>query len=618
MAKKTKNTVLIVSVILLGLFTLYGVFFSVGFDDYVTQDDFSINSPALLQSSNVCSTIGVNNRGLGGQTVCNDGVWSSYAEGNGNSEACPVATSSINEENGLAIITAQGGRKGSITFLKNLDNHHIKLNGLFEVSSYSRGGPTTGTMNIYLNNTVVYSQSMTVFEGANRGGMTQDEPFVIELLLDVENENKYNVEANGVKISSIIVPQETVLITVEVTSSGESCSAPSARVLLDNVKAKPYFSCRVDDDEVVVVDRFKEGVTFDRADLAYPVRKFCPTEYPSIRRSLDQKGVIADTQGQFASKLLAGESITVQDGETIEIYSITDYKEGMGARCGLDSAYDPAQARCVKIIEEQADTVEFINSKEIITVGKNQIAFVDKINIGDTTITSSKPAYSCAEQDTKANAPDPQKSCWSTSVAYAGQSTTFKYDDSKDLNQYLNLRYIPTAQFKDEIVQDDYKNNFVLTIRNDDIFQIGNIVQDKNNYYVKTNSKRDIPFTVTNNLANFAKEQSGYTVKKTSLTLFAEETQTINVALPRGTTSASYSIPTNVVGQFVYEITFWYKIGDEVVYDNEKIVRSFEVVDTVPTDVTVNVVEKQSQDVQESWFASIWSAIVEFFKSIFR
>ena len=360
------GTVIFIAVIV--VLAIIGNIFSIGYDDFLMEDDFIISDPALTCSS------------TSGKKICESNRWKSEVYYGGGS---PTTQSLVQEGDSKLIINSQL-ENAKVTYNGDLKNRDLKWVGKLSLNGASRGGTASGTMNFLINGKQAYSKSLSVPEGANRDGGHIEQELLFEAILDIENESIYHIIVNGAEVNKVAVTEPTAMVSWQVNGGSQSSSSiGNMRLELDYLKSRAYYNCRVDNDEVVVRDTFSEGSTFSISNLAYKPVKFCVESYPAIKRSFTEEGTRADIQGLLTRKLANGEKISVAENEAIEIYYIADYKEGMGERCSLDSAFDTKLNKCIKLISEEEDKVEFVNIKEFFEVGKEQLLLSDAVLIGD-------------------------------------------------------------------------------------------------------------------------------------------------------------------------------------------------------------------------------------------
>lgn len=582
MKKSTKKGVYgLLLLILVGVIVYYGSnLFAIAYDDYLIEDDFSIPDPALSPSAtnSYCTSTIVSGGYL--NYMCKSDKWQTYQDNyltfGGANFGCYL---NIKQENNNLNFNGEW-KSGKIetTYLKNLKNSDIKTSVLLTAGKSNYCGQGS-SLALSLNDKIVYSLSIN--EGSN--------DLLIEMIKDIENENVYHIIINGKEVNLVEISSPEAYLKYTFSGVGS--------LQIDYLKSRPYFNCEVDTDEVVIKDTFKEGATFDIKDLTYTPVKFCADSYPVIKRSFDDKGVRADIMGQLTKKIVTGQSITVEPNTAIEVYYIADYKEGMGTRCGLDEAYNPTLKLCSKIITEEEDVLEFINEKKIVIVGKNDILFKDSIQIADKTVTLRTPT--CTGDGDKVK----------TSVSYGENDFEVNTEEEIALSQYFNLFYTPQTNCKaieDSYTLKSFQNYGIIRVKSDDVLMLSTPSVPMESYFVIKGSTPELSFKITNSIGKF--EESGIQVKLTRKILTSQEVTQMNIPFKSGTNDYSLPIDSTTYGKMEYEITPYYKIGDVIIFDNEKLYRNFEVVDEVPADYKF-----KSDNVVFGWLQSLWNWIKGWF-----
>tara|TARA_Y100000034_G_scaffold103568_1_gene129290 strand:- start:748 stop:2643 length:1896 start_codon:yes stop_codon:yes gene_type:complete len=615
--------------VILGLLAIVGLAFfggdllAIGADDFLIEDDFTTTSPAL--ASKQCTTDRSNR--FQPITTCNDGVWESKMGSLTNpSASCPGSSSSSVSVSGNNLnLNSAGGTTAEVKYLKDLKPRDIKFSATFNAgtSAFSKHG---SSFDVFLGSQKLYSDSISNF-AFSKFGQSQSKDYLFVLQKDIVDPELFLVMVNGKVVNKVKITESTAQLRIKSTSGGSPCGQSptmgTATFKIDALKSRPYFNCQVDSDEIVVRDAFKEGTTFSIDDLNLRPVKFCVDNYPAIKRSLVNKGARADIQGQLTKKLTKGESITVGKGEVIEIYYIADFKEGLGTRCSLDSAWDTDLKKCVKIIDEQEDIVTFVNTKEIIKLASNQVFFKNSLKVADKSISSSKPKYVCSDVRADTAVVSDNK-CWTNVIGYGGNNFNYIYAQEKNINKFLKLKWIPEAKFKEKKVQPGYVNNFVLTVDNEEILDVSTIPEASSKYWVIFKDNRNINFQVTNNLGKF--DKSGIQVRETKRLLTSQKTEIKTIIFDKGTKAYSVPIDSSQLGRVEYEILFWYEVGGEKIFDDEKILRSFEVVKQIPKDikvvekkvtVTETITKTVTKTVEKNVITDFFKSIIDFFKNLF-
>jgi len=359
-SKDKRNVILVIgAIILLGFF---GGIFSIGYDDFITVEDFQVLSPELTHTA--CVPISSAISGVLGMSMCKGETWELYSGARG----CGGG-SSMNYESSFNVVNnklmlASAGYPVSATYLKNIDNQDFKTKITLSVNNPREGALGSGIFNIKMGSNVIYENTISTY-----GYVTKD--YLVELIRDINEPLKIHVFINGEETKSFtqIIGDK---IFFEVADSTYFCGiGGSATMAINPLKTRAYFNCNVGEDQIVIKDTFKEGSTVDIHALTYSVSNFCPDNYPAIRRSLVEQGSRADIQGIITKQIAQGQSIAVPSGQLLEVYYITGYHSDMGQRCGLGEAYSTLTHSCSGVIEEAKNTVTFVNEKEnIVVVGQ--------------------------------------------------------------------------------------------------------------------------------------------------------------------------------------------------------------------------------------------------------
>ncbi len=574
--KKSRNGCIVFILILISLFTLaiFNQPASIVLESTLTDEDFSISSPATsTQPSSICVR-DVNQNDIGTIT-CEDDNWISI----GYTGDFKFGASEVQVTNGELILSASGSTQpASATFKKNLKGRNIEIPNIKWQYGYNCCPSGSATIRIFFNNKLAYDENIEQKSGSK--------DILFQAIADDENIDLYHIFINGKDTGrTVLIEEDTLNIKLETLANGE---ASSSTMRIDSIESQPIFSCTISDDEIVFTEKLYSGskISLDSEKHNSEVRglthkplKFCPEGNPVLRRDLDL-GIRPEFFSTTFNKLIAGEIVEVPEDELMEIRYVIDFKEGLPDSNCAGESYE-LNGECIQAVTEQPDVVELVNVKEFIPVGSNQLLFQDSMKIADKQLTSGKPSYLCANEDSKATAPLPRPECWTTTVNYGQSSLIFIDREIKNINQFMTLKILIDARYKEGAVEEGYANNFLLSINNDDILQVntitGNGLED---FYVLFNKEKNIEFEVTNNLGKF--DQSGVIVRKITTLLTGESKETINLGFDKGTRRYTIPIDSSKFGGLTYEIVFWYKIGDQTFFDNEKIIRSFEVVDKSP------------------------------------
>jgi len=531
------------------------------FDPYLILDDFTFLEEDKYQ---------FNTESISGQSICPR-----------------TRASTVNVEDGQLILTFQGNMKAEVIRFEDLKEKDLKIRGEFIYSSPSHAGEQIGIVEFHLGNKIIFKDTITLFTADS--SVSQTNSYLLEFRKDFINPNLINIEVNGLPGESVLVEDETIQLKFVAygTTRGLCFAQPSGRLAIDYIKYGNYESCDLEDDEAVWTGRYDSGKELSIKDIPFRITKFCVAERPVIKRNIETGGERANLEGSIYQKLRDGETIIVPQNFVYEVPVGIDFIQGMPlSNCPLGS-YEDDNGKCNQRIFEQEDIVEFINIHEFITIGKEDVLFDNSLSFADKEITSEKPEYLCADEDPKANSPDPRPECWNLEVFFNGQSYDFFYDEEKSFNG-LKLKALPEAKYENKKIE-EYTNHFVLSVT-DDILQSEVIETAPKDYWVIFGKDEEIKFKITNNLGDFKSGESGIQIRRKTMVLTGESTELVNIPFKKGTAEYSVKVESEMYDEFLYVITFWYRIGDKLFYDNEVIARNYKVVDEIPIDV--EVVEK--------------------------
>jgi len=597
MNKKDKKALIIIAVILAIFLLTNSDYISrqFGFDDFAIEDTFDVPDYTLWTQETLSFAC---QSGGGGTT--------------GHSSSASIG-------GGAYTLSSQGlGAIPTVTYNKNLINHDIKTS---LTGSYNHNNPadysSAGSMQfvIKLGGIVVYSGGTPpILTGSISAN------WLIELYKDFQNPDLFHIVVDGVETSTVTITAEEAFLSYSITGVDSSCAYPvSGSLSILELKARPYFNCEVENDEVVIKDSFvalpfecPEGqicmaidpsptpTDFTIQDLTYTPVKFCVESYPAIKRSFTEEGVRADIQGLITRALTRGETVTVQPDEMIEIYYIADYIEGMGERCAIDSAFDVNSGECTKIINEAADIVQLVDLTELVTVSNEQVLGTNTIQIGEQTISSIKPSYLCTSEDKKTFAPNPRPECWTTDILYNGAvvGDNIIANSNIDVGSYFNVKWIPSARVDDSDtpappgesqplpVLDGWVNNLLLTIIGD-ILTVERTPTD--DHYLIFGEPHTLDIDITSNVGSFPEGDSGVRIVKTTDLFFTQTSEMVNYYFSSEKLSIPIDIDTNFYGEVTYEVLPWYKIGGKFFFDDQKVIKSYIVVDKTPSDLILEL-----------------------------
>ena len=551
---------IILIILLLPLYFLFVVEESIFGDDYTIEDDFTIPSPALLQESNFCLYPG----GLYTkyQKTCTDTNWISYSEENTNAAAqCTDSSSKTTIIDGVLRLEVDDGKNVYVEYQKNLKGRDIK----FEMSSQ-----TDREFDIYFNDQKAY----TYLPAENRN-------VVFNAIQDIENQNLYHILIDDREVNTVLVQGNQLKLKIgSFGRSGGSCRPNHYFLEVDNLKSRAFFSCKVDSDEVVIKDAFAEKTSFTINDLRYFPKKFCIEDYPLVRRSLTEKGVRTDG-GTLLHKLALGETLTVPADNIYEVHYIVDYSPNVGPKCAINEALTQLK-QCSAVIQEEADFVELVDIKKHEIVGLNNVLFQDNIKIGNNALMASSPQYSCQNINEKADAPNPQPTCWNSIISYKNEQKNINAKETIVLDEYFLLYYNPTAHYENGIVQ-PYVNNFELILQNRDILSIDIPLREatEEQYFVLFKANSPLVFEIDNKYSAF--DNAGVRIIERKQLIQQEKIKTIEFPIMSGKQQYSFPIDASEYGIVEYEITLYFKINNVIFYDDETVIKNVEIVDTIPT-----------------------------------
>lgn len=508
------------------------------------------------------------------------------------------------------------------TYLKNLKERDIKTKVELSVSGCTAYGQTS-YFTLELGNHVVYTDSITTDVAA----ISKD--IFIELIKHTTDPDTFSVIINGEQVSTVTIPETTAMLKYSFNRNNNCGTAgPYGGVIITYLKSRPFFNCILDSNEVWVRDRFAEGTTFDITDLKYTPTKFCLDSYPAVLRDLDLGVRVA---GDVTKSMVLGEAVTVPANSYIEVSYATLYQAGIMERCGLGEVWNNNKSVCEGVLVETEEVYVIIREHEYIIVGSNQHYFTNNLVIGDKSITSGQPdfvcdgtsireaggdcniaQYECNEKEVciydsgvykckgtepeNWNAPEPQ-GCWQVDVTFDGITYTMQDSETISLNQYLDLTLYIDGHY-DYITDrvDSYTNNYVLTLKNRDFLQMQAMQGTESDYWVILNDNKNMCFQLSNDLANFNSNQAGFYNKYTRFLLQSQGTEYIQTDLPLGSGTTCIPVDTTQLGEIMYEITPYFYLGNDRYFDNEKITYTYNIVNEIPTNVTIIYQDRDCND----------------------
>ena len=560
---------------------------------------------------------------------CNDGTWKTHGKTwSREGDYGPSGTSDAYAEGGvLKLIGGRNAGASSSEYLIDLSDVDVKI----DLTSTLGGTINFGGNSILLPSNTCDSTT----------------PALVELEKSILNENLYYIKVNGRIVRNVSIIKPSYLRFTQ-----DSCSYVDnngytqyggSMTIYSPLKSRLFFSCELKENEVFVKQTFGPGVSFTIQDLTFwpNVTKFCLDSYPAVLRNVTA-GARADLRGEITKALASGETITVPLGTYLEITYATFYQVGIDDVCSPGEVYDLETKTCSQFLSDRPPEYIMIREHEYITIGSNQHYFTDKVIFGDERIISLEPEFVCNPRELENspgdcyanpsycqsneectdvsgvfycrdkepsdwNAPFPQDICWQGKVRH--QKAAYPYNSinswdnwvtgtSKDLNQYLNLALYISAHYESDIVDvESYTNSFVLTLKNRDFIQLNEIKENELAYWVIKGSGRQLCFDVTNNLVNWNGAQAGYYLKKNTRLVQTEETEWLPMAINKVQERVCFGIDDSMYNEITYEIVPYFYIGDEMFFDDERLVYNYNIVDEIPLNQTVIYQDRDCRDV---------------------
>lgn len=560
--KKNRNISIFLAILVLGLISL--ISFSLTLEsDYNNYDDFTITSPAILSKNGADSKWNV-------QTNCEI----EYQEDT-------LRISSATTETACTFdLTTSQNMKGYDLLTDFVIGTNSGSQASSEVVAYISLG-----RNIY-----------TASHSKNKREKDIESSHKIIATQNRANQKIYNVEVNGKEVQEMQTPQEKILFRYTLSLRG-------GYVEIDHLKFRPFFNCEVESDEVIIKDTFSEG-SFTINDLSFRPLKFCSDSFPVIIRDTE-KGITSDLRGDITKNIARGEHIQVPEGRVYSVGYIADYQKGMQERCALDTAYNTQKKRCEKYIEEKEDVIEVVREVKFIEVGNEEIIFENEAKIGDTVLTSGKPEFVCQSENSE-SAPNPQESCWLIPISYQGQDYKVQWGKEQQLNSYVKTTPYTNARFKDGSVESIFTNTLKISLLNKEFLDVNPV---KSPYFVIKDQPFIVNLTIDNKLANF--EDAGVKIDVNNILLNKKTTQLSQFPIKLGDNNYAFSEDSSQFGKFEYKITPFVKIGGKYIFDDQELTYNFEVVDEIPKEGEVTLIEKSAK---RALLQRIWEYIKNLFK----
>ena len=574
-----------------------GLFSILGVEDWIIYDDFTVQ-----ESFNGCShwVIGSSTNSGTKTYSCPGDVWSlvlqSGYDANANTKGSgwsyiPIDTLAYPDlgygaqwTSGTLVLASKGkyGSTASLTSKIGFKNKDAKITGIATYNS------DISDFEVLFGKTIIYDSKIdNLASTKNR----INEGFVLEIYQSLTSNNLI-VIVNGVEktVPYVDDADDKIKFITNGRTSTYGGNVQGMTLGINEVKYRYFFNCEVETDEEAIRDVFNEGTSFNIHDLTYAPTKFCLDSYPAVLRSFEEGGVRADIRGEITKALARGDTITVPAGSTLSIHYIADFQTGMTERCALGEAYDTQSNVCVSVIDEAPDPLQPFVITQLVQEGIDSVYFEKNLVIGDLSLTSTKPSFSCASEvgENDAFAPNPRSDCWGASIG----GVSFKIGETKAYNAFLDIKLVSiTAQYdasENKVLTTnaaDWTASYLLTIKNKDFFNIKPLT--KAGQVVPLDSAVNVEFELTNTLASFTTAQSGYRYVKTTDLITSQEALLANVAVPKGSaTKASQDVDTSQLGQVAYTIRPFLLFGNKEIYDDKQLVYSYIVGDKEIFNVT--------------------------------
>lgn len=559
MKKNQKNVITVISIIVVILLLLYlGGFLDIANDDYNTYDGFGSDS-VILNSGNEKWTISQN--------------------------GCDISLS-----DGFLRIEGHSGCSFTIS-TKDLKGYDFKTAFNLDVQG-TRHNSASGSISVGINQNDVCSLSAS-------GTSRIQKNVLSEITQNRANQDVYNGNCNGIDLSSEFPAGENT----ELTYTGQ---LTYSLAYIDYLKTRPFFSCEIQQDEVLVKDTFSAG-QFGYSDLSFKPFKFCTTDFPVLIQEVGT-GVTSDKRGDITTKLSYREPIIVPEGRIYIVGYIADYSNGMKERCSVGQSYNTKLGKCEQYATEESDIIEVVREVKFIEVGKNEFTFTNSGSIGDLSISSSAPKFTCS--DTYATAPNPNEGCWNIPVTAGNGAFNPIYGKEFLIKTGIVGKAFTEAVWENGILRNNkYTNTILVTIN--DLFDV--IPSFDKAYFVNQNEEAYLYLTIDNKVANF--KDAGVKIVIDNKLLNTEETKFVSFPITLGENTYKIKKETGQLGQFEYKITPFVTISGKNVFDNQQVTYSYEVIQKV-TPQELIVKNEQITLIQKK--CGFWCNLWEKIKAIFR
>lgn len=567
-------------------------------DSFREEFNFQNPTPALNIGSSICTIDSSNLR------TCDDGTW--RFEGEIQSVTNKVDTVSVS--NGIVFLSnPTGSREATLKYLVNLKDGEIRTNLklVSRISECSVGDSGC--------------ESASITFGGFRREFHETGTYNIEFLKDTNDENRFIYKENGIPLEEFTITTDEAFLTYG-TSSGRAggSTISGGTISISLLDSRPYFSCQIDNNEVIVQRTFTEGSVYSKADLPFKPTKYCPVDMPAIIRDFKERGIATDFRGSLTWNLALGAVNTVPEFQSHTIRYIAKFQEGMAFKCDpFSSEYDSNSNQCIKTGFEQdfiyqeatscsqvtcnADFEEFcedrggrvvcirpfektivIRNVTIITAGRNQTLFKNSGRIGDVFFFASTPKFICPNlQDY--NSPKPSNNCWETTLIFNKVNFTFIDQESKTFNEFITIEMLTNAHFESDENRVDRSNKILRTTFDFDFIDIIPRTENLKDYFIIRGETKEMCFDVNNKLGiSFSSAQAGYTLLKTTDLIFDESRITRQQALPAGMSEYCLPVEYEIDGLLYQNVQLFIDVNGERFFIPQPVTYSYEVVDEIP------------------------------------
>lgn len=533
--------------------------------------------------------------------------------------------------------------------LKIEKGYSIKIKVHYEHSSYQNN--CCGGSSISLNNVNIYSGST----GSGQGGCFASSKG------DADINIYYSILEDKVEV--VTTGREPILIDMSKTDKMSFVFDSYGGGYVDiDLKYKIPYDCKIDSNSVLVFDDF--STSFTQNDLSYQPLRYCLDNAPIVR-SFEAGGLMQDERGEIFQKLSTNQIVTVQDGQIIRVPYITKYVEGQTLRCGLDEGYNPQTKQCGKLIEPEQpkevilqcndnsdcwlpsnckdisvtcensvckyaqdtcngieiekvvtnevlvyqEVLKTIETENVVTINEAQNEFTytfDNYNkefkIGDYTITTDMPTYTCKDDDRDLQSKIYDNNCYEFMI----DNKLTKYGETININPYLTATCYAGKRVN---AQETFTDNKWISVCKFKINDFIDISPAENNKWFILNSDANYKFLTSNKLYTFNNAGaylSCYRETGVQQDLPVEENIFI---LNKDTTENSIKLLTNELGKYNCEIIPFVKINADTQFlykDNSKLRFSYLVDIKEPQDLT-------TLNITCNW----WCKIKNFFRNLF-